>query len=297
MTDANNCGGCGIQCNAGVACVNAQCAVPGNGSGQMCPPGYYSNGASCYGAPNNGSGDICAPGYYVSGSLCVEIPGNVGSNCPVGTYFNGLKCVVNPPTGSGPVCAPGYQPNGSNCIQTPTNTGGATCNAGYYYDPSTSSCVQTPGNTGTNCAAGTHFDGFKCVADLPAVNCPLGYYDAGGSCLASPGTSGPPKCAIGYYFNGYVCLEQPACQSPLVWNGNFCGYPTCDPGFHFDGQRCVIDVPANESPTNGSGNMSIAYFPIDSPSEERDAAAPDLTIAGGAIALFWALNRRRDADG
>jgi len=48
------------------------------------------------------------------------------------------------------------------------------------------------------------------------------------------------------------------------------------------------------TPTNGSGNISGGEFPIDAlPEEEDDSSAPDAAVAGGTLALFWALQRRR----
>ena len=291
--DMNNCGGCGIQCGAGASsCTNGQCQFPGNGSGgnvtPNCPSGSFFDGVKCaVGAPGNGSGNNCAPGFYSNGSNCVQNPGNTGgATCAAGYHQDASgACVSTPGNTGGSNCPPGYYANGSQCIQQPTNGSGQNCQPGYSVDAS-GNCVAPPGNTGggTTCNAGFYYDGEHCVEN-PGNN--------GGDIICKPG----------YQSNGQECVKIPvddgshACQAPQIWNGQQCVYPTCGANEVFDGVRCV-KVSTNGTPAgNGSGNLSAAFFPIDAPLEEREGARPDVTIVGGTLALFWALNRHRNLDG
>jgi hypothetical protein len=199
----------------------------------------------------------------------------------------------------GPVCGqcePGYAANGSACIQIPqcpagfNYCGNFSCNnlandinncgaCGNVCAPGASACMNgvcaypgngTPGgNVTPNCPAGSSFDGVKCVVDTPGNG--------------TPGGNVTPHCPAGTVFDGTKCATPP----PV----------TCPAGFYASGNICVPYPPGNVTPTNNSGNFSGGELPVDAAPEDRDAAMPDMTLAGGALALFWALNRRRYTDG
>ena len=131
--------------------------------------------------------------------------------------------------------------------------------------------------------------------------CPSGYYEYGNYCVEAPTNNSASNCQPGFHSDGFKCVADPdptSCQSPLVWNGSYCAYPTCDANSYFDpyANKCVL-IPTNTSPSNNSGNMSGGQFPVDAAPEESSGSRSDVTIAGGTLALFWALNRRRYADG
>jgi hypothetical protein len=99
MTDAFNCGGCGVQCGSGGTCMNGECKCGTQtcGAGQTCCNGTCM--ASCPNDMGAGSPDMAgSSGLCQCSNHCTSDPIGwcIGSNC---CYLEGLllmTCMIGP---------------------------------------------------------------------------------------------------------------------------------------------------------------------------------------------------------
>jgi len=245
--DPANCGGCSVQCAAGEACEDGQCAIHcspgsvlcGGGDagpptcvdlltddancgvcGNSCPPGLVCNGRGGCEISCEAGFSLCAS---ASGGLCVDTridPANCGGCAGDGGAIcsSGERC-------TGGACAPSCSGTELLCdglctnpLQDPRNCGG---------------CATGAGHTGVACAAGQRCDG----AGHCATSCLDGESLCGGLCtnpLTDPRNcggcagAGGVSCASGELCDGTGHCA-PSCISSELLCGGLCANPLTDP--------------------------------------------------------------------
>lgn len=249
---------------------------------QHLPSGNFTLGFLNVVQPATSTIFISQPGSsWDAGNLLVGNCQNVAVTCEANNPCDPLQECINSP--DGPMCGPcptGYFQNGSACFPIvpdvpvcPSGTnlceGSRVC-VDFKTDVNNCGACGQVCNTGMACASGV------CVP-------------GSGSGNVTPPGNGTTVCPSGTTFDGIKCVPKP----PSNETG---GVIACKPPLILVGSDCVL-VSTNETAVNSSGNGSGFDFPADPAPEDERASTADVTIAGGALALFWAFNRRRPADG
>lgn len=223
-SDPNNCGGCGIVCNPGDACVGGTCVTASCTVDSECDDGNACTtdqciNFQCVNSPLNGlacdDGDICTVSDVCTNGTCVgqQVICDDGIACT--TDFcdpNGGGCVFDPNDGlCGPneMCSPGF---GCVCLPNFLDCNGNAadgCEISFLSDANHCGGCNIVCPQGTLCINGSCVAGGTCTSNN---DCPAGSYcDLSGSCV--------PQLAA-----GSSCTMTRQCQAGLeCFNG------TCTP--------------------------------------------------------------------
>ena len=251
-SDAANCGGCGIACDAGEVCDGSgACAV-------SCQRGFALCGGTCIdpmtsqtfcGASGDceggNAGAACAPGEVCAGGSCA-------TECQAGFVLCDGVCIdpmiSNAFCGAdrdcnggfaGVACAPGQICSAGVCDLT-CQPGQVAC-GGVCTDPTisnvfcgaTGDCLED--NAGVACGAGTICSGGECAA-----NCQAGFLDCDGRCV-DPLTDNVFCGASADCAGENVGV---ACEAGTICSGGECA-TNCQAGFIECGGRCVDPMSNN----------------------------------------------------
>ena len=267
-SDANNCGGCGAACTAGMACVNGGCIAddcsPPSNAGLPCTnlaAGTY--GSCCDGqclsleddSNCGGCGRACPVGgsctlsnYCVAGDdggyvFCTSDGGNGGFPCPSGEFCNSQGwCVQGADSctastigaacftsdGSGQCCAQGC----ADLLDDHANCGSCdhACGASEWCDDGICTALPTCGatNSDTACPLGDGGAGACCDGTCADLHTDA---NACGRCGRSCGEG--DVCVGGtcqQIDGGYQGCYELGCPAGLVCNSYGCDLPGCAPG-------------------------------------------------------------------
>jgi Stigma-specific protein, Stig1 len=208
LSDPLNCGGCGLACPFGAACVEGSCMASDGGyivdcSAVNCPSGSICSGTAsgngCFSSTCNAGSEwnpcLFGPGPLVQGTCCgdscVDLfadPKNCGSCglvCTSGQCIN-RNCVDVPAQNCAVSCAPSTICVGAECVPS-------TCSR-----PNQLYCLAEDGTVGTCCApACAHLDRDPENCGACGISCPAGMSCDGGFC------GGLAECGAGHA--GSVC--------------------------------------------------------------------------------------------
>jgi hypothetical protein len=266
MNDSKNCGGCGIVCAPGMACLQGKCpgGTVGGGDGGTGPGGnlavcqvgaasacvdLFQDHANC-----GACGRACLVNQFCNGGTCMD-PAAI--TCPATmvactdpaagkTYCTDLNSDPRNCGGCGQVCAAGCQ-NG-------------TCAGGVAVDAGTAPAGSDGGATGGTCGGGLQMCPTGCTSFADdAQNCGGCGIPCGGSCnmgiCMSLGTN-----AFGAICNrnaecaGGACMDQPRFGWPMGYctsicdaqrpcgAGRVCVGPATSGGFGTCRQICATDA-------------------------------------------------------
>ncbi|MEM6791539.1 MAG: hypothetical protein AAF715_28740 [Myxococcota bacterium] len=240
-TDPNNCGGCGVQCAAGDACVAGVCVCEecGTGScvdldtdpnncgecGEICDPEdiCFSGNCTC---PSSAGYDNCSGNCISLGSDDPNNCGSCGTTCTGGKVCTGGS--VDPFVASSCECPTGETDCSGTCVDLSSND---PLNCGACGND----CSADSGSDGT-CSSGTcTCGGVVCGSNQACV---------GGSCVST--CSENYQCAIGALCNKSTGLCQTV--SSTLAEGS-----VCDPGPDFDMDHNCDANPFMDFLVNGNG--------------------------------------------
>lgn len=200
LTDANNCGGCGVVCPGDQFCSEGAC---------VCNPGLTECDGACVDAQSDeahcgacgsacladescvAGGCLCDPGLTQCGAGCLDLAtdpancGACGNACYTDEFCSGGSCV----------CNAGLTQCGEGCLDLQTDS---------------SNC----GACGNVCPVGGICSGGACV-------CPLGQVDCGGTCVELQ--KDPLNCgACGNACGADAICEAGSCQTCRPPRGTAC---------------------------------------------------------------------------
>ncbi len=209
--DAENCGGCGLACPAGVACYQGLCAVA-----SICTADYESCVGSDGGVAWSG---VCCSGIC-QGADSPECLG-CGVPCPIGSACGGMPfrscvddagnrvfCQKNADCPDGRFCAEGY------CVLASCDAGSSVCavpilDGGVDRGTCCGSLCADVSSDNDNCGG----CGARCASGLNCMAFDNGSYDA---CM-DPSVS-------------TYCGEEFPCPAGFLCDVSACLPPTCGPG-------------------------------------------------------------------
>jgi hypothetical protein len=227
LSDNNNCGGTGIQCDVmgGQSCITGKCSCVLTGS-NYCPYVSLTNPGGCKRTSNDpsncgGCGVVCASNQFCCQGSCTTF--NTVQNCG--------SC--------GKTCSTGIQPGccGGQCVDLNSNlqSCGAcfnSCGTGYRCCNATCVNVMTNdnnncGSCGRQCQGKTHCSNGTCLPGCPTGTltcsnstgcvdgttdnencgscgnkCPTGTFCLGGSCQPNTCATGSEFCTKNGFCNG-----------------------------------------------------------------------------------------------
>jgi hypothetical protein len=281
-SDARNCGGCGIRCGTGEACVSGECRVP-------CGDGLVSCGAdaarsycadiSCDRSNCGSCGTACASGEVCRSNACQPLcePGEDVCGPANAEYCADLQSDGKNCGACGNAC-----PTYHACVQ-----GACTfiCDAPLSRcDPATGpECVDQStdpnncGGCGNVCG-----DGHSCVAGRCTLNCAAGLVECNGACVdlrsdLNCGACGNDCTQVA----GYACEARPdqswacvvQCPSPQIrcgepgsefctdssTDGGNCGGcgKVCGAGTTCTGGNCACDAPTVNCTGPNGGTICV----------------------------------------
>ena len=184
-TDTENCGGCGITCKPGSACVGGSCQPAGCNNGPPCVGGKVCCATGCVDTTSNpndcgGCGLLCPAGDTCVASMCQPPAGcNGGPACAGADKCCATGCAdtTSDPKNCGACGAPCNPTDtcvAGMCQPMPTCNGGPGCGAGQSCCPSGCATTDTDpancGKCGNACAATAACVGGTCAADEGAFN-------------------------------------------------------------------------------------------------------------------------------
>jgi len=227
LNDANNCGGCGRKCKAGVSCEDALCEGVPAGNGGASGNGGNGGSSAASGAESGASGSSGTAGEDDAGNLTDASPdGDAGCMPPYDTAAHCGDCQTSC-SGSKPNCAP-YGEDEYVCVtncQAPL----VECNG---------QCVEAIFETPQSCG--------QCNATCP-----------GARPLCSPNDDGTYVCTARCETPLVECNGQ--CVDPVFDTPEACGAcnaqcpketPTCSPD-GADSYQCVLDCEDPLTACNG----------------------------------------------
>ncbi|MEZ4408982.1 MAG: hypothetical protein R3A52_21295 [Polyangiales bacterium] len=191
-SDQSNCGGCGVVCTGGRACISGTCTV-------TCATGFAVCTGVCRDLQNDrancgGCGMACAAGQVCVSGACVASCATGFTNCS--GACRDLSGDVNNCGMCGRVCAGGQTCTSGTC--TVTCATGLTACSGVCRDTSTD--INNCGMCGRACAAGQ-----VCSAGTCQASCGTGLTNCSGACVNTQ--YDPANCGA----CGNACPARNAC--------------------------------------------------------------------------------------
>jgi len=262
VSDANNCGACGVICAAGTTCVGGVCTVASpscqvpyapcgaacvdlttdrahcGACGNVCPPGLSCTAGSC----------LCSAGLTDCGGSCVDVLSS-GSHCgacnlvcPAGTFCGAGTC--------GTACPAGTAQCGNSC-------------------PNLASDPANCGACGVVCSTGT------CTGGV--CSCPPGQAQCGGVCVSL--ASDAANCGA----CGVACAAGAACVNGACQGGVVIGTGGVGTGGVGVGGAVTGGVGASGAATGGVGTGGAAIGGAVTGGATTGGAATGGVGTGGAV--------------